>query len=66
MLMTKFSFNNIAHDLATVEFEERCKLLDSRLTEALQTALRGEKRLSKKGELRVVTKFCDILENGSI
>lgn len=62
--MTKFSMMNIAHDLATVEFNERCTLLDSRLTEALQTALRGEKRLSKKGEMRVVTTFCNILENG--
>lgn len=61
MLMTKFSFNNISHMLATAEFNERCTLLDSRLTEALQTALQSEKRLSKKGEQRVVNMFCDIL-----
>lgn len=63
-MITKFSISNMAHTLATEQFEERCTLLDSRLTEALQTALRSEKRLSKKGEQRVVTMFCNILENG--
>lgn len=58
--MTRFSMLNIAHTMATEDFNERCELLDSRLTEALKTAI-GEERISSTREQRIVNRFCDIL-----
>ena len=51
---------NIAHTMATEDFNKRCEVLDSRLTEALKTAI-GEERISSKREQRIVNRFCDIL-----
>ena len=61
MLMTKFSLNNIAHMMATAEFNERCVLLDTQLEDALTIALNSEKRMSNLSRKRVVDKFCKIL-----
>lgn len=58
--MTKFSMLNIAHALATTEFNERCDTLDNKLESALKKAFENEHISAIRAE-RIVQRFCDIL-----
>jgi len=62
-MITKHSMSLIAHNLATTDFNERCELLDTRLKDALEIAIGCEKRVSHKGMLRIINRFCEVIEN---
>ena len=62
MLITPFTITNLAHTLATEDFNERCELLDARLKDALEKAI-GEERISQVRMDRIVNRFCEVLEN---
>jgi len=61
-MITNYSITNMAHILATTEFNERCELLDTRLKEALEMAI-GEERIGVKRMQRICDRFCEVLEN---
>jgi len=62
MLITPFTITNLAHTLATEDFNERCEVLDSRLKDALTKAI-GEEKISQVRMDRIVNRFCEVLEN---
>ena len=62
MLITPFTITNLAHTLATEDFNERCDVLDSKIKGALETAI-GEEHISQIRMQRIVDRFCELIEN---